>query len=159
MDCSLPGPSVHGISPGKNTGVDCFALLQGIFPTLQADSLQLSHQGNPENQLSSPKVCRVESLVLSVHPAASRPVRDARGSSGYFSLEFSSPFLQECHVSPYLASSFILVTISQELPCQFSEKHCGSHGTASSHEVRTGSSHPRTEKLWPWRERAARWGY
>ena len=31
MDCSLPGSSVHGDSPGKNTGVDCHALLQGIF--------------------------------------------------------------------------------------------------------------------------------
>ena len=33
MDCSLPGPSVHWDSPGKNTGVGCHALLQGIFPT------------------------------------------------------------------------------------------------------------------------------
>ena len=32
MDCSLPGSSVHGDSPGKNTGVGCHALLQGIFP-------------------------------------------------------------------------------------------------------------------------------
>ena len=28
MDCSLPGSSVHGDSPGKNTGVGCYALLQ-----------------------------------------------------------------------------------------------------------------------------------
>ena len=33
MDCSLPGSFVHGDSPGKNTGVGCHALLQGIFPT------------------------------------------------------------------------------------------------------------------------------
>ena len=33
MDCSLPGSTVHGDSPGKNTGVGCHALLQGIFPT------------------------------------------------------------------------------------------------------------------------------
>ena len=33
MDCSPPGSSVHGDSPGRNTGVGCFALLQGIFPT------------------------------------------------------------------------------------------------------------------------------
>jgi len=32
MDCSPPGSSVHGI-PGKNTGVRCNFLLQGIFPT------------------------------------------------------------------------------------------------------------------------------
>ena len=30
-DCSLPGSSVHGDSPGKNTVVGCPALLQGIF--------------------------------------------------------------------------------------------------------------------------------
>ena len=33
MDSSPPGSSVHGGSPGKNTGVGCHALLQGIFPT------------------------------------------------------------------------------------------------------------------------------
>ena len=27
MDCSLPGSSVHVDSPGKNTGVGCFAFL------------------------------------------------------------------------------------------------------------------------------------
>ena len=33
MDCSPPGSSVHGDSPGKNTGMGCHALLQGIFQT------------------------------------------------------------------------------------------------------------------------------
>ena len=33
MDCSLPGSSARGNSPGKNTGVGCCALLQGIFLT------------------------------------------------------------------------------------------------------------------------------
>ena len=37
MDCSLPGSSVHGDSPGKNTGVGCHALLQGIFPTQESN--------------------------------------------------------------------------------------------------------------------------
>ena len=32
MDCSPPGSSVHGIFPGKDTGVDCHSLLQKIFP-------------------------------------------------------------------------------------------------------------------------------
>ena len=31
IDCSPPGSSVHGDSPGKNIGVGCPALLQGIF--------------------------------------------------------------------------------------------------------------------------------
>ena len=33
MDCSPLGFSVHGGSPGKNTGVGCHSLLQEIFPT------------------------------------------------------------------------------------------------------------------------------
>ena len=33
LDCSPPGSSVHGDSPGKNTGVGCRSLPQGIFPT------------------------------------------------------------------------------------------------------------------------------
>ena len=35
--CSPPGFSVHGASPGRNTGVGCHALLQGTFAT------QVSH--------------------------------------------------------------------------------------------------------------------
>ena len=31
MDCSPPGSSLHGGSPGKNTGVGCCVLLQGSF--------------------------------------------------------------------------------------------------------------------------------
>ena len=45
MDCSPPGSSVHGDSPGKNTGVGCHALLQGILPTkgLNLPLLHLQH--------------------------------------------------------------------------------------------------------------------
>ena len=39
-----PGSSVHGHSPGKNTGVGCHALLQGIFPTQRSKS-GLPHLG------------------------------------------------------------------------------------------------------------------
>ena len=45
MECSLPGFSVHGDSPGKSTGVGCHVLLlpdPGIetkSPALQAGSL------------------------------------------------------------------------------------------------------------------------
>ena len=40
MDCSPLGSSVHGNSPGKNTGVGGHALPQGIFPT-QGSNLRL----------------------------------------------------------------------------------------------------------------------
>ena len=55
MDCSLPGSSVRGDSPGKNTGVSCHALLQGIFPIQGSNPglphcrrflYHLSHQGS-----------------------------------------------------------------------------------------------------------------
>ena len=41
-DCSPPGSSVHGDSPGMDTGVGCHVLLQGIFPT-QGSNPGLSH--------------------------------------------------------------------------------------------------------------------
>ena len=56
MDCSQPGSSVHGDSPGKNVGVGCHALLQRIFPTRESNTGLphyrwilhcLSHQGSP----------------------------------------------------------------------------------------------------------------
>ena len=58
MDCSLPGCSVHGIFPGKNTGVDCHFLFQVLFLTQElnlslqhllhwhTDSLPLTYLGN-----------------------------------------------------------------------------------------------------------------
>ena len=43
MDCSPPGSSVHEDSPGKNTGVGCYALLQGIFLTQGSNPHLLHH--------------------------------------------------------------------------------------------------------------------
>ena len=72
MDCSPPGSSVHGDSPGENTGVACHALLQGIFPT-QGSNPGLPHcrpPGTPSPLLGSlicsrceirnRKICRPE---------------------------------------------------------------------------------------------------
>ena len=42
MDCNPPCSSVHGASPGKNTGVGCHALLQGTFLT-QRENQRLLH--------------------------------------------------------------------------------------------------------------------
>ena len=65
MDCSLQGSSVHGDSPGKNTGVGCHALLQGIFPTQGSHCRWilycLSHQG------------RLRSLKCHLLPVGSLP--------------------------------------------------------------------------------------
>ena len=44
MDCSPPGSSVHGDFLGKNTGVGCHSLLQGIF-LIQGPNPGLLHCG------------------------------------------------------------------------------------------------------------------
>ena len=55
MSCSPPGSSVHGYSPGKNIGVGCHTLLQGIIPTQGSNTdlwhcrwilYHLNHQGS-----------------------------------------------------------------------------------------------------------------
>ena len=62
MDCSPPGFSVRGDSPGKFTGVGCHAFLQGIFPTQGLNPglrycrwilYPLSHQGTSKNNAVS----------------------------------------------------------------------------------------------------------
>ena len=94
VDCSPPGSSVHGDSPGKNTGVSCHVLLQGIFQTQESNPdlshcrhtlYCLSHQGSPRiiNSVSLSK--RIEAnvskllLVLSLH---------------FISVDFSAFFLK-----------------------------------------------------------------
>ena len=55
MDCSPLDSSIHGDSPGKNTGVGCHVILQGIFITQRSNTglphcgqilYRLSHQRN-----------------------------------------------------------------------------------------------------------------
>ena len=64
MDYSPPGSSVHEDSPGKNTGVGCHALLQGIIPTQRPNPglphcrwnlCHLSYHGSP----NWPKIERI----------------------------------------------------------------------------------------------------
>ena len=78
MDCSPLGSPVHGDSPGKNTGVGCYALLLGIFPTQglnmgplcllhwQAGSLPLAPPGKPRRMLSAKELrlpnCRINAF-------------------------------------------------------------------------------------------------
>ena len=72
-DCSLPGPSVYEDSPGKNTGVGCHALLQGIFPTQGSDPglllcrrilYRLSQQGSPVGRLNTIKMSVFPNIIL-----------------------------------------------------------------------------------------------
>ena len=76
MDYNLPGSSFHGESPGKNTGVSCHALLQGIFPAQelnlcllrllhwQVDSSPLLPAGKPIRVASSAYLRLLISLMF-----------------------------------------------------------------------------------------------
>ena len=80
---SCPTLQFHGLQltklfcpwdfPGKNTGVGCHFLLQGIFPTQglnpcllhwQADSLPLSHQRSPQNFVEGSNICHYDDIQL-----------------------------------------------------------------------------------------------
>ena len=66
MDCSPSGSSVYGDSQGKNTGVGCHALLQGICPT-QGSNPGLPHCRQillPTEPPQKPKNTGVSSLSL-----------------------------------------------------------------------------------------------
>ena len=65
MDCSPARLLCPWDVPGKNTGVDCHFLLQGIFPTRgsnprllhwQADASALSHRESPLGDYPAPKL-------------------------------------------------------------------------------------------------------
>ena len=73
-NCSQPGLSVHGDSPGKNTGVGSPALLQGIVPTQGSNPCLMSpamagkffttsatQEGKPGNSLN--QLSKVESKL------------------------------------------------------------------------------------------------
>ena len=98
VDCSWPGSSVHGDSPGKNTGVDCHALLQGIFPTqglnpglllCRRTLYHLSHQGGPiYNRICMYDVCihvlyMYYTHIIHTHSIYTHPI-------GSFCLEISN---------------------------------------------------------------------
>ena len=75
--------SLPSETPGKlkNTGVDCQALLQGIFPiqgsnpglpALQADSLPLSHSEADNLQDSAPKAFPATICVMDLKAVCSK---------------------------------------------------------------------------------------
>ena len=82
MDYSLPGFSIHGIFPGKNTGVGCYFLLQGIFlaqgsnlglPHCRQMLYRLSHQGSEGHVNKKLDAVRYQAIPTnSIHDIPSR---------------------------------------------------------------------------------------
>ena len=101
MDCSPPDSSVHGDSPGKNTGVGCHALFQAIIPT-QGSNPALSHCRwilySPSHQ-GSPKI-----LAWVAYPysrGTSQP-RNRTSVSCIADRFFTSWATREAHFYPYV---------------------------------------------------------
>ena len=77
VDCSPPGSSVHGIFPGKNAGVGCHFLLQGVFPT-QGLNLGLLHCKQILYLLSYQEALN----VLFTPPLIEKAFRDLNSAAG-----------------------------------------------------------------------------
>jgi len=100
MNCSPPSSSVHGDSPGKNSGVDCHALLQGIFPTQGSNPGLLhcrpildhmSHQGSPrvsikDEETEKSTLVRVVGGKLKKCVILESTVVEALGNKPWFSM-------------------------------------------------------------------------
>ena len=98
-------------SPGKNTGVDCHSLLQGIFPTQglnphllhwQGDSLLLCHVGSPREIIS---------FFSSLEPSAVLPLitwNTALSSLERFTINGNSDHIQGSFLDMYLLLNFTL---------------------------------------------------
>ena len=75
IDCSLPGSSVHGDSPGKNTGMGCHAIhadpgIKPRSPALKVDSLLPEPPGKPTLTAQSMKtgpLAQVNRMFLNHH--------------------------------------------------------------------------------------------
>ena len=118
MDCSPPGSSVDGNSPG-NTGVGCHILLQGIVPTQGSNPgllhhrwilYHLSHQRSSlcnkhsENLCGRKKMtgCLVVSEWLSTCHIVQRRFTPVLGSApAHFNLSFPGNFLKIASWSLY----------------------------------------------------------
>ena len=97
-------------SPGKNTGVDCHFLLQGIFPT-QGLNPCLPHCKQTLNHLShqgSPLYCGVSLLWVGLHQWLVKVSWLGKPVSvfwwvelDFFSLEWSTPYISNTNSSFY----------------------------------------------------------
>ena len=73
-DCNPPGSSVHGHSPGRNTGAGCHSLLQGIF---------LTQGSNPVSRTAGRVFTNRAAIIFETRPNDSRlSVADLWGSLG-----------------------------------------------------------------------------
>ena len=109
MDCSSPGSSVHGDSPGKNTAMDCHALtgelpnpsIEPRSPALQMDSVPSETPGKSQNTGVSS-----QSLLQGILGHAYLP-KSLPTNLPHYSWELSSPNIMEKREIENLYSGYI----------------------------------------------------
>ena len=126
MDCSLPGSSVLGDSPGKNTGVGCHTLLQGIFLTQglnphllhlldwQMGSLPWAPPGKPLEMFSSVQSCshdRFFATPWTVAHLASLSITNSQSLLKLMSIESMMPSNHLTLCRPLLILSSVIPSI------------------------------------------------
>ena len=103
MDCSPPGSSAHGNSPGKNTGVGSHSFLQGIWLT-QGLSSGLLHCGQIFTFWATREA--LQSTIPTDNEVSHWPLQlTSQERSKYC-------FLQPVNVSPFMASGTLLMWLS-----------------------------------------------
>ena len=109
MDYSLPGSSARGDSPGKNTGVGCHALLQGIFPT-QGSNPGLPHCGWILYHLSHQRSWRIlERVAYPFWRGSSWPKSETGVSC--IAGGFLPPEILLCHCITHYKTKYIVADI------------------------------------------------
>ena len=112
MDCSPPTSSVHRDSPGKNNGVGCHALLQGIFPMHPLLALFFPHGALvPSSQVCILSVCSLtaaaaeQGLAPRRYSASAEPVIamentvSTGGKNTHFAVLVFFFFFWPCHTA------------------------------------------------------------
>ena len=113
IDCSPPGSSVHGDSLGKNTGMGCQALLQGIFPT-QGSNPGLPHCRRILYHLSHQESPRIlEWVTILFTRGSSRPRNQTRIS--FIAGRFFTSWATKNHLIKYDSGCLLKRTLAQVL--------------------------------------------
>ena len=111
MDYSPPGSSVHGNPPGKNTGMDCYTLLQGIFPVQRWNS-GLLHCRRILHYLSHQPSPWIPEWVTYPFPRGSSQLKNPTGISciagGFFTTWATRKALHNVYVYQIIASCIFL---------------------------------------------------